>query len=148
MNINDRAKKIVEERRKAFEINDCIHKILDVFEASNDMELNVWEVLLGKVSDEDNVKCYVRFVDDVSKIYHNRDQLSAVYNELGVTQNLMKAIEELDNTNITTNIVNDVFEFLINHPLDFFEISNATSMIGIRIKINQNAICEKKDIAQ
>lgn len=142
MNINDRAKKIVEERRNAFEIHNCINKILDVFEVSNDMEEKVWEVVLYTDQNQNTKRCCVSFSKSDQPNYYNSDHLLDSYNILGITQGLITSVKELDNL-LTEEFALKVYEYWINHPLNGFEILNCDSKI--RIIMNQNTICEKKN---
>lgn len=141
--IRDKAEGIVENRRILFKVIDSLHKMLDVFESSYDINLLIWQVSLLRNPDDDSAQCYVAFGNESDSIHFSvSNLLTDEYIRLEASNPIILAMNEV---NEITNgkMMKDIYRYLEKNPLENFSVECGDNRLTIRM--NEEAICEKKE---
>lgn len=145
--ITNKAEGIIKRRRELVKRLECLQRMLDVFDSSDDMNLLIWQVSLVRNSSEDSVACYVAFGTEKDSIHFNRknlltDEYINKYIKLEESHPIILAMKEVDEI-ATKEMMKDIYDYLVEKPLKNFSIEYETGRLTL--KMNKEAICENKE---
>ena len=145
--ITNKAEGIIKRRRELVKRLECLQRMLDVFDSSDDMNLLIWQVSLVKMEIEAFPLCYVAFGTEKDSIHFNRknlltDEYINKYIKLEESHPIILAMKEVDEI-ATKEMMKDIYDYLVEKPLKNFSVEYEDGRLTL--KMNKEAICENKE---
>ncbi len=143
--IKGKATKIIETRREQFLAFKALKEILNLFEASEDLDLLVWQVSLirNPKSENEGVKTFVAFGTQSDSIHFNKeDLLEDKHIKMKEEHPIIQIMTNVDKL-LDENVLFSIKTYLEKNSLDNFNVNYQDNRLTI--EIDQATICEKKE---
>lgn len=138
-----KARRIVKLRGSLFTTSKCLKSLLDVFDASHDIDLLVWQVSLLRDASMQTVKCLVAFGNESDSLHFSRENLlTDKYIKLEESHPIMLAMAKVEE-NANVDVMHFISDYLQKSPLEGFELETEDNRITI--KMDEKTICERKE---